>query len=107
MKVRAGEALRRIIKEVGQIDGLVSDMAATAREQVSTLSEVSKAVVSMDQATQFNAEMVGRTSAGTRALDARSRHLLDMVGAFAIAGDDDDGPSAATPRSRATRRSVA
>jgi methyl-accepting chemotaxis protein len=97
---RAGAALGRIAGQVGQIDGLMSEIATAAREQAGTLTEVSKAVASMDQTTQRNAEMVEKTSLGTRALDSKGEDLLDLVGRFVISEAGQRTSRESSPSSR-------
>jgi methyl-accepting chemotaxis protein len=80
----AGTALARIIEKVSLIDGQVSGMAKAAQEQAVTLTQVSKAMSSLDQTTQLNAEMVNKTSKATEALDGQSEDLLALVSAFQI-----------------------
>ena len=87
---RAGEALKRIVGQVTHINRLAMDMATAAREQASTLSEVGKAIVSLDQSTQQNADMVENTSTSTRRLNTRGSELLALVGAFTITGHEAD-----------------
>ncbi|RZJ30866.1 MAG: HAMP domain-containing protein, partial [Brevundimonas sp.] len=52
---QTGEALQRIVSRVAEIDGLVSEIAASAQEQATGLQQVNTAVNQMDQVTQQNA----------------------------------------------------
>ncbi len=74
-----GQALTRIITEVAEISGLVSNIAASAREQSSGLNEINVAVNHMDQMTQQNAAMVEETSAAGQTLAEESRHLRELL----------------------------
>ncbi|MBW8859279.1 MAG: HAMP domain-containing protein, partial [Caulobacter sp.] len=51
---QTGEALQRIVTKVGEIDALVTEIAASAAEQATGLNEVNTAVNQMDQVTQQN-----------------------------------------------------
>ncbi|MBB5373095.1 methyl-accepting chemotaxis protein [Acidocella aromatica] len=81
-----GKALTRIAEHVAQLNGLVSDIAAAAREQAAGLSEVNSAVNQMDQVTQQNAAMVEQTTAASHGLEKEARELAQLVGQFIIRG---------------------
>jgi methyl-accepting chemotaxis protein len=78
-----GEALSTIVAKVGQIDGLISEIAQSSREQATGLSEVNSAVNRMDQVTQQNAAMVEEANAAADSLRSESADLADMVSRFA------------------------
>jgi methyl-accepting chemotaxis protein len=83
-----GRALTRIAEHVAQLNGLVSDIAAAAREQAVGLAEVNTAVNQMDQVTQQNAAMVEQTTAASHGLEKEARELVQLVGQFALGGTD-------------------
>ncbi|MBE7209758.1 MAG: methyl-accepting chemotaxis protein, partial [Gluconacetobacter diazotrophicus] len=58
---QAGVALERIVAQVAEINGAVTEIAASAQEQATGLAEVNTAVNQMDQVTQQNAAMVEET----------------------------------------------
>ena len=60
--------LEGIVAQVSQISGIVADIAASAQEQASGLSQVNSAVNQMDQVTQQNAAMVEESTAASRSL---------------------------------------
>jgi methyl-accepting chemotaxis protein len=67
--VRAtGEALERIITQVSDINGVISDVAVGAREQSIGLEQVNTAINEMDRVTQQNAAMVEEATAAARSL---------------------------------------
>ena len=63
-------ALAEISENVGEVHGLVGNIATDNQVQSSTISQIAAAVATMDQSTQQNAAMVEETSAA-------ARHLLD------------------------------
>ena len=73
---RTGGVLERMIAQVQEIDRLIDNMATASGEQALTLSEVGKAITTLDHTTQKNATMVDQTSAATRALDSKGNELL-------------------------------
>ncbi|MDR3510110.1 MAG: methyl-accepting chemotaxis protein [Caulobacteraceae bacterium] len=86
-----GEALESIVASVDQIDGLVSEIAASANEQSSGLGEVNVAINQMDQVVQQNAAMVEQSTAAAHSLKADTNDLARAVSVFRI---DDEHPAA-------------
>jgi methyl-accepting chemotaxis protein len=79
---QTGGALDRIISGVGEIKGLVSDIAASAQEQAIGLSEVNTAINQMDQTTQQNAAMVEQSTAASHGLAQETEELVRLMGRF-------------------------
>jgi methyl-accepting chemotaxis protein len=78
----AGQALQHIADQVGGIDALVSEIAASAQEQAVSLAEVNAAVGQMDRGIQQNAAMVEQSAAATHALKAETEEVARLVGQF-------------------------
>jgi methyl-accepting chemotaxis protein len=83
-----GEALSTIVGRVGQIDGLISEIAQSAREQAVGLSEVNSAVNQMDQVTQRNAAMVEEANAASASLQTEASELARLVSRFSTSATD-------------------
>jgi methyl-accepting chemotaxis protein len=81
---RTGHALERIVAQVARLNALVSDIAASAREQATALGEVNSAVNKMDQVTQQNAAMVEQSTAASHTLEGEAAALSRLVGTFQI-----------------------
>jgi methyl-accepting chemotaxis protein len=79
-----GEALERIARQVNAINEFVADIAASAEDQATGLSEVHTAVTQMDQITQQNAEMVEEATAASRNLAEDSDELVSLMKRFAL-----------------------
>ena len=94
-----GKTLVLIVEQVIQLNGLVTDMAASAQEQSTGLQEVNKAVNQMDQVTQQNAAMVEQATAASHSLVREAEELAGLVGQFRIGTND----AAARPVSRKTQ----
>ena len=81
---QTGEALGRIVSQVGEINTLVLDMAASAEEQAGGLQQVNTAVNQMDQVTQQNAAMVEQSTAASHSLASEAETLTELVSRFRI-----------------------
>ncbi|MDZ4054411.1 MAG: globin-coupled sensor protein [Phenylobacterium sp.] len=92
-----GDALRRIVERVVEIDHSVAEIAASAEEQARALGEVNAAVNQMDHVTQQNAAMVEEATAAAHSLRKETDQLNGLVGRFVI----DAGGGSARYRSAA------
>ncbi|MDE8346943.1 MAG: HAMP domain-containing methyl-accepting chemotaxis protein [Acidocella sp.] len=79
-----GRALGRIVEQVNRLNVLVSDIAGSAQEQATGLSEVNSAVSQMDQVTQQNAAMVEESTAASHSLAGEAEALAGLVGQFQL-----------------------
>jgi len=86
-----GNALGRIVAQVAKLNTLVTDIAASAREQAAGLAQVNTAVNLMDQVTQQNAAMVEQATAASHNLSDEAADLARLVGQFQI------GPHTGSP----------
>jgi methyl-accepting chemotaxis protein len=96
-----GEALSTIVGRVGQIDGLISEIAQSSREQATGLSEVNSAVNQMDQVTQRNAAMVEEANAASASLQTEAAELARLVARFSTSATDARFTASAAPMRRA------
>jgi methyl-accepting chemotaxis protein len=97
-----GKALKRIVGQIAEINGVVTDIAASAQEQATGLNEVNAAVNQMDQVTQQNAAMVEESTAASYALAQEADDLSRMMNQFKVGAQ-----AASAPRSSAKRRAPA
>jgi len=79
-----GKALQRIVSQIAEINGVVTDIAASAQEQATGLNEVNAAVNQMDQVTQQNAAMVEEATAAGHTLAAEADELSRMMSQFKV-----------------------
>ncbi|MBO9706980.1 MAG: HAMP domain-containing protein [Caulobacter sp.] len=96
---QTGEALQAIVAKVGEIDGLVSEIAASGSEQATGLHQVNTAVNQMDQTVQQNAAMVEQSTAASHALKGEASNLMQMIGRFQVSGAGAQVARAPTRRS--------
>ncbi|NQE64706.1 methyl-accepting chemotaxis protein [Caulobacter sp. RHG1] len=91
---QTGQALEKIIGQVGAVSQLVADIAASSREQATGLREVNVAVNHMDQATQQNAAMIEQSTAASEALAREAGELAALTTRFRL---NRDGQEARRP----------
>ena len=84
----SGEALRKIVSQVVEINSLVSEMAQAAQQQSTGIEEVNTAVTQMDQVTQQNAAMVEESTAASRNLAGETAELSKLISFFRVGGED-------------------
>lgn len=77
-------ALQNISSDVSQVHSLLSEIATDNHAQSSTITQISAAIGTMDQATQQNAAMVEETSAAARNLSSEVTALADRASMFSI-----------------------
>ena len=80
----SGQALKRIIEQVTEIDKLSRGSAEAGKQQSSGIEEVNAAVSQMDQATQQNAAMVEQSTAASRNLAHETEELRELVSFFQV-----------------------
>ncbi|GAA0533866.1 methyl-accepting chemotaxis protein [Rhizomicrobium palustre] len=80
----SGEALKRIVDQVVQINAVVGEMASAAEQQATGIEQVNIAVSHMDQATQQNAAMVEESTAASRSLAGETKKLTEIVSFFRV-----------------------
>ena len=81
---QTGQALERIVDQVAKINGVVGEIAASAKEQATGLEEVNVAVIQMDQVTQQNAAMVEESTAASHSLAREADTLSRMMEQFRV-----------------------
>jgi len=81
---QTGQALERILIDIGEVNTLVAQIAASAAEQAESLNEVNGAVDQMDHGTQQNASMAEENTAASFALASEAQQLADLIDRFEI-----------------------
>ena len=83
-----GAALDQIAAEVDGLNQVIGTIAASSREQATGLDDINTRVNQMDQITQQNATMVGRSRDTSRTLATEVQALVGMIEQFRVSGDD-------------------
>jgi methyl-accepting chemotaxis protein len=97
-----GAALGHIVDRVGQINKVVSEIAAAAQEQAISLAQVNTGVNQMDQVTQQNAAMVEQSTAAAHSLAQETEELAHLMARFKVDGQDTKAVSLTKSRNAAT-----
>ena len=79
-----GEALHRIMRQVTEVAGVVSEIASSAQEQSAGLVQINSAVSEMDRITQQNAAMVEETTAASQSLAQEVNRLGSLIARFQV-----------------------
>ncbi|HWT51593.1 MAG TPA: methyl-accepting chemotaxis protein, partial [Caulobacter sp.] len=77
-----GQALAGIVSKVGEINGLIREIAESSQEQATGLNQVNAAVNQMDQVTQQNAAMVEQANTSSASLRGDTQDLARQVSRF-------------------------
>lgn len=103
-----GRTMDELFKAVRDVNGLVSEMAAAAKEQSSGIEQVNLAVGQMDQVTQQNAALVEQSAAAASSLEQQADQLQQSVAVFRLPEggqiidmEDEAGPAALSAGQRA------
>lgn len=83
----AGTALGKIVTNVFNLERAVSDIAASAREQAASLTDVNSVVSQIDRNTQKNAQMAEEMTVASRALQEETSNLAQTVRDFRLTQD--------------------
>ena len=67
---------------MAEINGIVTEISASAQEQAVGLQQVNTAVNQMDQVTQQNAAMVEESTAASHSLAGEAVELARLIGQF-------------------------
>jgi methyl-accepting chemotaxis protein len=83
-----GRALERLLEQVAEINAVVADIAAGAKEQASGLAEINAAIGQIDGMTQRTATMVGGSTAATHRLSQETEQLSQLIGQFRLSAGE-------------------
>jgi methyl-accepting chemotaxis protein len=80
-----GKSLERIMAQVVEINSVVAEIAAGAKEQAGAIEEVNATINQMDQVTQQNAAMAQQSTAASRSLSEEAERLAVLIDEFQVA----------------------
>lgn len=79
-----GTALHRIVGQIGEINELVSNIAASTQDQATSITQLNVAMASMEQTTQQNAAVAEQSAAASHNLATMSSELQKLVSRFEL-----------------------
>jgi methyl-accepting chemotaxis protein len=88
-----GQSLRRIVDQVTEINRVVAEIAASAKEQAVAVVSVNQSIGDMDKATQQNAAMAEESTAASHNLSDEARSLAALIAEFEVAEETEQTPS--------------
>ncbi|NNE63761.1 MAG: PAS domain-containing protein [Gammaproteobacteria bacterium] len=78
----SGKTLSEIVTGVQKVGAIMSDIAASSKEQAHGIDEINRAVLQMDTITQQNAALAQQTSAASEASLSRTNQMNELLGFF-------------------------
>jgi len=76
---KCGEALNQILDGAKQLDAMVTEIATACQEQSIGVTEVSKAMNQIDQATQMNLNVSHSSAAASEQLKSQAEYLQSLI----------------------------
>lgn len=84
---RSGALLQELVPAIKKTAELVQEVTSSSREQSSGVSQINKAMTSVDTVTQRNASSAEELSSTAEELAAQSEALQQLMGFFRVAGE--------------------
>ena len=94
---RAGNTMQEIVSSIQRVTDIVGEISSASSEQTTGLSQVSEAVVHMDQATQQNAALVEQSAAAASSLRQQADELVHSVAVFRLESQGGEVKRSALP----------
>ncbi len=87
----AGTTMADIVASVGQVSGLIGEVAIASTAQSGRILGINQAIAELDDATQQNAALVEEGAAAAGSLQEQSRRLLALVSTFRLDAETGTG----------------
>ncbi|MDY0961257.1 methyl-accepting chemotaxis protein [Massilia sp. CFBP9026] len=94
----AGAAVKEVATGAGQVAAIMAEISAASREQSTGVEQLSRSLVSIDEATRHDADLAGHSLAATAELERQAVGLGRLVAAFRLA------PATSAPALEGDRR---
>ena len=76
--------IQDVVNRIGEVNGLITDIASASREQSLSVDEVNRGILQMEQDSQHNAALVEQASAVALAFEGEASRLSDVVDKFKL-----------------------
>ncbi|QDZ29268.1 methyl-accepting chemotaxis protein [Noviherbaspirillum sp. UKPF54] len=96
---QAGATMQEIVESVRRVTDIMGEISAASHEQTAGIEQINQAIAQMDEVTQQNASLVEQAAAASEAMQEQASNLVQVVGAFKIAGTH----AVAAPKARAPK----
>ena len=80
----AGEAIEKVVRSARDINQLLTEISASAREQSIGVKDVEEVLQELDGMTQANSALVEQTSASAAVLDSLANQLVEEIHVFKL-----------------------
>jgi methyl-accepting chemotaxis protein len=80
--VEAGKTMQDIVEAIESVTKIIGEIAGASIEQNAGISQVGKAISSMDEVTQQNAALVEQVAATAESLESQTAHLASEMSHF-------------------------
>ena len=80
----SGETLSEIVGAVQKVNTIISEIAASSKEQSSALGSINVAVTELDEITQQNAALAEEASAASESSLDKATEMTQLVGFFKV-----------------------
>ena len=85
----AGQSMHEIVDGIKSVTHIVAEISASMSEQSTGVSQISRALVNMDQSTQQNAALVEQATAASSVLNEHAHRLAETIGVFRLGARSD------------------
>jgi methyl-accepting chemotaxis protein-2 (aspartate sensor receptor) len=94
---QAGTTMQEVVRSIGRVAEMVSEISAASSEQTSGVGQVGEAVTQLDQTTQQNAALVEEMAAAASSLQSQAQQMVAAVAHFRLSEGDAPGGVAMLP----------
>ena len=95
----SGDTIAGTEKSIGDLTGLVENVAESSRDQASGVDQINRAITQMDSSTQQTAALVEELAAASSSMEGQAQSLLKIVGYFKTGNEA--GPALTAPEATA------
>ncbi|NJO14850.1 MAG: HAMP domain-containing protein [Thioploca sp.] len=81
---QSGQTLEELVSAVKTVSEHIAEIAIATREQSGGINQINKAIIQMDEMTQQNATLVGRSAVTSQALAEQAQQLIQQVAFFKL-----------------------
>jgi methyl-accepting chemotaxis protein len=85
---RAGQTIQEMAQSVAQVSTVMEEISGASVQQSSGIESINRAIALLDDSTQQNAALVEQAAAAAQSLDEQAQSLDQLVGRFALQGDN-------------------